>query len=169
MELELKKIISKLKGNVLIIGFENNVFNEISSNKKIINCDTLNEFNKLSTFESGEQKVIYIQQLNKLYKNKSIDYIVVKGSSVNKHLNHFIIDSINLCSENIYIFNEFKNPLYNMYTQFIDGFNNKKIKNFYIYKIEVKNIRINYIKRIFFVIKYNMNKIFDKITSYLTS
>ncbi len=101
----LKKITKKLTGNLLIIGsIDNSVINLILNNLKIIESDWL--VNNKTEGSKGESKLIYLKNMQKTFKKKNIDIIIVNYNDVKKSLKDFIINSKEIANKKIYLFSD---------------------------------------------------------------
>jgi len=102
---ELKKIINKLSGNIIIIGeFNEELEKLVSENKNILTCDHLTNSKGLGIGKKGKSKNINIKKIKRKYKNKKIDYILCNIEDVFKYQKTFIKDSIYIAKKEVYLF-----------------------------------------------------------------
>ena len=109
MKSELKKIISKLRGNVLSIGLDSNLCDELNNNTKINNLDVIDFVSKRVGMKKllkskNESKKINIKKLKKIYKKKGVDYIICNYDIIKKYMRYFIKDSIYMNNNALYLY-----------------------------------------------------------------
>ncbi len=168
MKQEIKKIIPKLKGEVLIVGLDYEEFDElICKNKNINYCDFLNFTNKKK--KSGKDgQVVNIRKLRKKYKSKKFNYIIVDINDIKDYLKYFIKDSIYLGKNKIYVFNNNENVL-KMYKRYDVTIKTKKIKNDNYLDIDVSHATNKIIiDKVYFIFDTLIN-LLDKISDILVS
>lgn len=102
---ELKNIINKLYGNIIIIGkFDEGLEKLVSENKKILSCDHLTNESGNGIGKKGKSKSINIKQLKKKYKKKKHDFILCNIEDIMKYQKTFVKDSIYIAKEKVYLF-----------------------------------------------------------------
>ena len=87
----LKKYLKKINGKIIGIGIkEINLIDIIEKNDAIVECDLLNSISKNDGSDNGKSKKISIKKIKKLYRKKSIDYMIISHFD-NDHVGRFII------------------------------------------------------------------------------
>ncbi|MDD4718874.1 MAG: hypothetical protein PHY00_03540 [Bacilli bacterium] len=164
---ELKKIIPKLKGKILIIGFDYDKLNQaINKNNNITYCDFLNSVsNNKEKATSG--LTLNIRKLKKKYKKKKLDYILVNMDEVNKYINYFIKDSIYICQKKIYVFNNTNPDLIKQYKRYDVDINNKLIDN--LIEIDTTNAKNKILMDKVYFISDTLLNLLNKISDFLVS
>ena len=102
---ELKQIVKKVNGKLLMIGnYSDDVNNFILNNKGILFCEQLtNKNNKFSTSKDrGKSKKVNIKKIRKRYKKNGLDYLFVEEEQIKDFKNTFIKDSIYIVKNKIY-------------------------------------------------------------------
>ncbi|MDD2181269.1 MAG: hypothetical protein PHW32_02745 [Bacilli bacterium] len=165
---ELKKIIPKLKGKILIIGFDYDKLNQaINKNNNITYCDFLNSVsNNKEKATSG--LTLNIRKLKKKYKKKKLDYILVNMDEVNKYINYFIKDSIYICQKKIYVFNNTNPDLIKNYKRYEVSINND-LKNDNLIEIDTTNAFNKILMDKVYFISDTLLNLLNKISDFLVS
>lgn len=168
MKQELKKIISKLKGEVLIVGFNYEEFEGlICNNKNISYCDFLN-FTSKKNIKVKDGQVVNIRKLRKKYKTKKFNYIIVDINDIKDYLKYFIKDSIYLGKNKIYIFNFNENVL-KMYERYDVTIKTKELKSDNYLDIDVSRATNKIIIDKLYFISDTLINLLDKISDILVS
>ncbi len=109
-EKKLYNIIKKLRGNVLIIGVENEqLLDAISKNSNILKCSMLNAIvnnSKKEQKEKGRKKNFQIKKLRKKFHKKKVDNIFCNIKDVYPYLKTFVKDSVYINRGKLYFYGE---------------------------------------------------------------
>lgn len=102
---KLKKIINDLSGSLLIIIDENDkLANLAQNNSKITYLDIMEKKAKSKCFGIGKRKTVNIKKLQKKYKKKSIDYLLVDCLAIKKYMQYFIKNSVYINGKELFLF-----------------------------------------------------------------
>jgi len=175
MKSELKKIINKLSNNVLSIGLDSNLCEELNNNTKINNLDVIN-------FESGKvrkkrllkgkdkSKKINIKKLRKIYKKKGVDYIICNYDIIKKYIRYFIKDSVYINNTTLYFYgNDIKtvNSIVKKYERYNVSIKTKTYSNYFIIEIDNSKSKNHFIKDKLYFIYDTISLISDYIENFL--
>lgn len=148
---ELNKIINQFNGNVLGIGLNEKLIKQLDKNKKIVECNLLDNVTKGKGF--GKSKVIKIKKIKKHFKKKSINFILCNYESISKYLNSFVKNSIYLNDFKIYFYGNYDlEKLIKRYKRYNTKIDVIKEKDFYILEIDCSNAKNNFFKEPFYLI-----------------
>ena len=166
----LKKYLKKINGKIIGIGIkEINLIDIIEKNDAIVECDLLNSISKNDGSDNGKSKKISIKKIKKLYRKKSIDYMIINIDEMKKYLKTFIKDSIYLTTKEIcyFVTKEYEKDViikrYQRYTKKIEVL---ECDDGYIIRIDIENTKNNFFKdKIYYIIDtlYNLSDIIGDI------
>lgn len=174
---KLGDIIKKIEGNVLVIGLDNNLIDKFEKNNKvnlyaIYSNKSTNMFSKGKKKETNKGKNINIKKLRKYINKKSVDYLIYNIDEIKDYYKYIIKDTIYLnnnviyayCSKEIdkdFIINRYKR--YNVEIEYIE------YKNSYLFIIDNKNGKNNFVKDILYFIKDTFYNAAEAIGNLLIS
>lgn len=187
MNEELKKIIKKFSGNVVAIGLDYELTEELEENMNIFDLDTINLTKKKGVVSSKtkdkiiehdekykikrlKSKKINIKKLRRLYKKKKVDYLITNYEVIKKYMRYFIKDSVYINNNKLYLYGrsnkEIKAVLkkYKRYNVLIKPIEKKE---YFIIEIDNTNSKNNKIKDIFYFIYDTFEVITDFIGDFL--
>lgn len=169
MNQEIKKILKKLQGAILVVGLDSNEFMKvIDENKEIVYCDFLNLISDNKKEEGSSGQVLNIRKLRKKYKKNKFDYILVEINDVKDYLKYFVKDSIYLCKKKIYIFNNDCEKLESMYQRYDVDIETKIVKNDRYLIIDVSRASNKLICDIGYFLYDTLVYLVDKLSEVLT-
>lgn len=91
---ELKKELKNIKGNILLVGVEDDILlKKIDKLKNITSTNYIYQVkkkNKSKIKNNTKEKTINLKKLKKYYSKKSLDTIIVNYNTVKKYINYFI-------------------------------------------------------------------------------
>lgn len=169
--IELKNIVNKLSGKIIVIGtFDENLEQLISENKNILSCDHLTNESKKGNGKKGKIKNINIKKIKKKYKIKKHDFILCNVQDIIKYQKTFIKDSIYITKNEVYLFGkkdliEEINEKYKRYTNEIEK---NRLKEGVILKVKT-NFKPSKLKNIYYYIYDTTLNIIDLISDILIS
>lgn len=171
---KIKKIVKSLNGNLIGIGIKDkSILDEINKNDKIVLCDLLNSVSQTSkNTDKKSKKKKYVRNLVKRYKKIDIDYMIIDASEINKILKTFIVDSIKICDNKIYIYSDKKyvlNKIDKRYKRYTKNTKLDKYDNGYILEINIENVKVSFIKSKLYLIIDTFSNISDLIADLLIS
>ena len=176
---KLKGIIKKIKGNVLVIGFDDELLDGFKRNNEV-NLYSISSL-KYSSNGNGSRKskkvdnkgrVINIKKLRKYINKKSADYLFVNFEEVFKYYKYIIKDTIYLSNNLIYIYssnNIDKDFIISRYKRYNVKINTTEYKNGYIITIDNKCGLNYFIKDILYFIKDSLYNTAEFIGNLLVS
>lgn len=168
---ELKSILKKIEGKVVVFGINlNKYIKMLEINDKITFIDILEDISKSKTKIKGKTNTIYINQLRKRYKKHNIDVIICNVDTIENNLINLIKETIYIGKRNIYLFGTKEKVLealkkyqrYNITYEILDF--NEKI----IVKIDNSKAKNNFFKDIYYLIIDKIKKLLNLITDILT-
>lgn len=166
---ELKNVINKLYGNIIIIGkFDDELENLIKENKKILSCDHLtNKFSKGKT-KSGKNKNINIKKIKKKYRKKKHDFMLCNIEDIIKYQKTFIKDSIYITKDEIYLFGKKDNieVIKEKYERYTNCIQKKRLKEGTILKIKTNFLPAK-LKNIYYYMYDSIMYVIDLISDIL--
>lgn len=180
IEKELLKIIKKIDGKVLFIGYDDNKINKaILNNDNITMCDIFSVHKSTKKnkgeFDGKASREIVLRKINKEYKKKYLDYVFCDIEVVKKEINYFIKNSLYLSSNKIYLYGSTDDYSVNTIKERYEKYNldinvNKKDRQ-YIIEITNKN-KYNSLKSNTYLYLYNtvdfINKLIDSTGDVMT-
>lgn len=159
MNSKLKEIMNNLSGNVIVIGLNDEYSKIIYKNNNVLNCDELNYYKRSSKGNASSnesikyKKTINIKKIRKIYKKKSVDYIICNYSDISKFMNTFVKDSVHINKKKLYFFGnvdvDFILKKYKRYNTKINTYN---YKDGIIIEIDNSNAKNNILKEVFYKI-----------------
>ena len=175
MKSELKKIISKLRGNVLSIGLDSNLCDELNNNTKINNLDVIDFVSKRVGMKKllkskNESKKINIKKLKKIYKKKGVDYIICNYDIIKKYMRYFIKDSIYMNNNTLYLYGtdvKIVNDIEKKYKRYNVNIKSKIYSNYFIIEIDNSKSKNYFIKDKLYFIHDTISLISDYIENFL--
>lgn len=160
--MKFNKLLNTFFGEVLSIGI-----NSEKILKKIENNDLVNNFLTLNNSLDGNQTkkklkyLIYIEDLRKKFKYKTIDIVLVDYNAIKPFFISFISDSIYICKEKIYIINLDKDSAEKLSNKFKRYKTINKIYDNNVLEINCKNKYPNYFKDKFYKTVDEINNFFN--------
>ena len=178
----MKKIIDDIhtfKGNVLGICIEDGrILSRIKKNKDIVYHE-LERKKKVSIFSKGKKvsnkkgKSVRIKKFRKLFKKKSIEYVIINLDDIFDYYKYMASNSIYICKKKIYIYgnSDFINAKdvakkFERYTKKVE-----KIQNGteYTVIVDCTDTKFNYFKEKFYIVIDTFYNLGDMISYILTS
>ena len=178
----MKRLLSDIKdfeGNILCISVEDKkIINAINKNNKVSAFELKRE-EKRKIFKSRKRvkmsngKSVKIKKFRKLFKKKSIEYIIIDLNNVFDYYKYMASNSIYTCNTKVYIYGN---------SDYITA--KDVIKKFKRYKVEVESVQIDdkflvivdvskakyhRIKELFYIIIDSFINLGDFISYFLTS
>ena len=156
---ELKKILSEIQGNILMIGnYDGKITDIINENNNILFCDILSNTDDNRLVKNNDvkkQKKVNIRKLKKRYKKNKLDYLIVDEEQIKDYKNIFVKDSIYIASKKIYIIPSDQNVTLRMYRRYskkiniIDCVDGKviEIDHGNGFKTKYAHLNANYVKK----------------------
>lgn len=174
---KLGEIIKKLKGNVLVIGLDNNLIDKFEKNNKvnlysIYSDQSSGIFSKSKKKQTNQGKNINIKRLRKYINKKSVDYLICNYDEIKNYYKYIIKDTIYLNNNTIYIYcsNELdKDFIISRYKRYNVEIDFNQYKNGYLLTIDNKNGKNSFIKDILYFIKDTFYNIAEIIGNLLIS
>lgn len=173
MKNKLKEIIKNLEGKVLVIGFSktSNEIKELEKNKKIdyAHLSDENETNSKGRKKIFGNKTIRIKKMYKDLKKEKFDYVLVDFKVVKKYLDPFIYNSFKLTNNKIYFILD--EDIYNYeelmyrYKRYNASTSSISYKDEYIVTIDLKNMKMNLLKRFI----YRVRDVFYDMLEFIAS
>ena len=175
MKNELKKIINKLENNVLSIGLDSNLCEELNNNIKINNLDVIDFVSKRVGRKNilkrkDKSKKINIKKLKKIYKKKSVDYIICNYDVIKKYIRYFIKDSIYMNNNTLYFYGtdvKIVNDIEKKYKRYNVNIKTKIYSNYFIIEIDNSKSKNHFIKDKLYFIYDTISLISDYIENFL--
>lgn len=159
---ELNVQVKKLKGSVLLIGFDEQdiIVKCLNTNKEVVLFSHLTDDSNRSIFKNKKKKkffgnkTINIKKLYKELKKEKYDYIVCDFKIIKKYLDNFIRNSYKITNKKIYfIVNE---DIYDYeeiekrYSRYNASCVSKGSKEEYLITIDVSEMKMPLIRRILY-------------------
>lgn len=164
-------MIKSLDGRVVAFGFKIDKFKSVlNSNNKILSFDVLNGITKQKGKVKYKDKTINIEKIRKIYKKKSIDYILIDVDIIDKYMIYLIKETIYI-GKKLYLFGNAKKVEYYIkkYKRYNIDVENKNVGNNKISKINIKNAKNNKIKDKIYIIKDKAENIIQLLSDALVS
>lgn len=155
---ELNGLPKKLKGSVLVIGFDDNgkLVNDLKNNNSINNVYTLNNNSKEKKKKNKRKKKfigernIDIKKLKKEFKKQSFDYIICDFDTITPFFRSFVKNSILLASEKVYLYVQGLDYEHEEIRYRYERYGSKVLKkgahDEYLFEINVTKIKISFFK-----------------------
>lgn len=177
----MKRIIDDIntfKGNILCIGVDNDkILSNLKKNKNIglfeLNRGTSNKIFGKRKINDNNGKSIPIKKFRKVFKKKSLDYIIINLNSVYDYQKYIASNVVYLCKKKVYIYGTSdiinssyvarKYKRYNTKIECIDDSNN------YCVIVDCSCAKYNWFKEKFYIIIDSFINLGDMITYFLTS
>ncbi|MCI9233661.1 MAG: hypothetical protein HFH08_03560 [Bacilli bacterium] len=109
-EKKILNIVKRLKGNVLIIGIENEtILKAIEENSNIYKCNLMNAVTNSSKENEGKtkrKKNFQIKKLRKKFHKKKVDNILCNMNDIYPYLKTFVKDSVYINRGKLYFYGE---------------------------------------------------------------
>lgn len=174
---KLGEIIKKIQGNVLVIGLDDNLIDKFEKNNKvnlyaIYSNKSTGIFSKNKKKKTNKGKTINIKKLRKYINKKSVDYLIYNFDEIKEYYKYIIKDTIYLNNNIIYVYcsNEIdKDFLISRYKRYNVEIEYVEYKNGYLFTINNKNGKNNFIKDILYFIKDTFYNIAELIGNLLIS
>ena len=157
---KLEKVLKKLKGSILIIGYDDNdkMVKELRENKDIIQLYTLNNKRSNSVFSKNSKKkrlnkskTISIKKLKKELKKDKFDYILCNFEVILPFFRSFVKNSILVADKNIFMYVSNDDYDYEEISKRYTRYGCEVVKTFVkteaLFEIKTENIKIPFIKK----------------------
>ncbi len=167
------------KGNVVCIGVDDKKLVKIFKNNKHIGLYELTRgvnrklFKRQRRVKLENGKSIRIKKFRKLFKKKSIEYLVINLNTIFDYFKYIVANSIYICNSKIYIYGESEyidakviTKKYKRYKTKIEYFQDK---NKYLVIVDVKEAKYSYFKNMFYIVVDTFHNLGDMISYFLTS
>lgn len=177
----MKKILEDgkdFKGNVLCICVEDNIIQELIKNKKIglyeLSRNTkIKSFLRKKRLKTKTGKSVKIKKFRKLFKKKSIEYVVINLNNVFDFYKYMASNSIYVCKKQIYLYGNSDYITAQDVAKKFERYDTKieKIQDEDNYLVIVKcsNAKYNFFKEKFYLVVDTLYNIGDMISYFLTS
>lgn len=174
---ELENVLTKIKGQILCIGLnDEKLLDIIDENKNIIKCDILNN-NSVSSggdiTKGPKSKTVSINNIKTIFGKKRINGVIVDYKHIEMYLRTFVKDSIYICSGNIILYGELKKEELDKVIELYNRYKIKSIavsdKNNHLITFEINDKKTNKIKDLGYLIKDSIMDAIDIITDLLTA
>lgn len=173
---EIYKISKCVSGNVLAIGVDNKIINNLEQNERILNCNLLDCKIPLTCGNSKKNKKgkkIRIKKIRKVFKKKKVDFIICNINHVKKYLKTFIKDSVYINKDMLYLYEvenkELQEELIKKYKRYNVEIEIINEENSTILKIDNKNSKTNIFKDFIYLIIDNFFAAIDIISDILSN
>ena len=167
MNNELKSIISKLNGNVLGIGLNDELISIIEKNNMITECNLLDSVAK-GCFGKGHGKNIRIKKIRVIFKRKKVDYIICKYETISQYLDTFVKDSVYINKSKLYFYGKVDiDLLKKRYGRYKTDIVAKKFRNGYILEIDNSKAINHFLKDTYYRLVDFKDKLFEVIGDIL--
>jgi|GEM_PF-3294977 len=156
---ELNEIGKKLKGSVLVIGFDDDskIVKDLKNNKNLNIVYTLtnntkgkNKKTKKKKKKLNGERNIDIKKLKKEFKKQTFDYIICAFDTVTPFFRSFIKNSILLAKEKIYLYVEGTDydheQIFYRYERYGAKVFKSGVKEEYLFEIKVNNVKVPFYK-----------------------
>lgn len=173
MQEKLLSKIKEMKGNLLVIGIaDEKIIKAIETNDDITICNFLDSNAGKGIKSKKRGKRVNIKKIRRIFKRKTVDYIICDINVMSKYFRYFIKDSIYLCKkEVIYIGNTSDydlDILISRYKRYKVLTELKKYKEKFLLIISTDQAKNNKIKDIFYFLGDTAIEIGNYITIFLT-
>lgn len=178
----MKNIVSEIdnfKGNVLCIGVsDKKILNSLNKNKKIGVYELTRDiprkiFSRKKRVKTKDGKSVKINKFRKLFKKKSIEYLIIDLNSVFDYHKYIASNSIYVCNKKIYLYGDSEYvkatsvaQKYKRYKTEVECFQDE---NKYLVIVDVKGAKYSFFKEKLYLIIDTFYNLSDMITYFLTS
>ncbi len=174
MKKELLNKVKEVKGNLLVIGVEDNqIIKEIEKNKQITICNSLDSDIVTKNKKKGRSKRVSIKKIRRVFKKKKVDYIICNVGQINKYMRYFIKDSVYIAKKEVILYGNINDydldVLVKRYKRYKVTVEIKTYKKDFILTIDVEKAKNNRLKDMFYFIKDTFSEISDFITEVLVN
>lgn len=178
----MKRLLDDIKifeGNVTLVGVNDNKIKKNLSKNKNINIFELNRpergkiFSKKKKLKSSSGKKVSIKKFRKIFKKKSVEYLIIDLNNVFDYYKYMASNSIYICNKKIYIYGDSDYltakdvaKKFKRYTKNIECI---QIDNEYLVIVDCKNTKYRYFKEKFYLAIDSFLNLGDMISYFLTS
>ena len=178
----MKRLISDIKnfeGNVLCISvYDNKVLNAINKNNKI-NAYELKREEKRKILKGRKRvkmsngKSVKIKKFRKLFKKKSIEYIIIDINNVFDYFKYMAPNSIYTCNTKVYLYGDSEyltaKDVTKKFKRYKVDVESIQIENNFLVIVDVTKAKFCRIKELFYIIIDSFIDLGDFISYFLTS
>jgi len=178
----MKRLLDDIKtftGKVTLIAVNDNKIkkNLVKNNK--IDIFELNRpergklFSKKRKLKSSSGKKVSIKKFRKIFKKKSVDYLVIDLNNVFDYYKYMASNSIYICSKKIYIYGNSDyltaKDVAKKFRRYTKNIESIQIDNDYLVIVDCTNTKYRYFKEKFYLVIDSFLNIGDMISYFLTS
>ena len=167
------------EGNVVCIGVKNTKLLKVFKTNKKIGLYELTRGVKRKLF-SRQRKVkmengksVRIKKFRKLFKKKSIEYLIIDLNSVFDYFKYMVANSIYICNKKIYLYGQSDyidaNTIVKKFKRYKTNVEYFQNKNEYLVIVDVSEAKYSYFKNKFYIIIDTFHNLGDMISYFLTS
>lgn len=171
--------INHLKGNVLCIGVtDKKIMKGLKANKSIGLYELTRQqkksfFNRNKRIKSNNGKSVKIKKFRKIFKKKSIEYLIIDLNSIFDYYKYITSNSIYICNQKIYVYGhsdyvdaKLVAQKFRRYKTVIETFqNNDK----YLVVVDCREAKYSWFKEKYYLVIDFFHNIGDYISYFLTS
>lgn len=178
----MKRILSDIKnfkGNVLCIGVtDKKIMSLLNKNNKIGIYELSREkprrfFGSKKRMKISKGKTVKIKKFRKLFKKKSMEYLIIDLNSIFDHYKFIASNSIYVCCRKIYIYGNSDYISAKMVAKKFERYNTKieriQLDKEYLVIVDCKKAKYSYIKEKIYLIIDTFHNLGDMISYFLTS
>lgn len=178
----MKRLLDDIRtftGNVTLVAVNDNKIKKNLSKNNNINIFELNRpergklFSKGKKLKSSSGKKVNIKKFRKIFKKKSVDYLIIDLNNVFDYYKYMASNSIYICNKKIYIYGNSDYltakdiaKKFKRYTKSIECI---QIDNEYLVIVDCKNTKYRYFKERFYLVIDTFLNLGDMISYFLTS
>ncbi len=170
---------TKMEGNVVCIGVEDKkIMKFLESNKKISLFQLSRPpkrklFSRSKRMKISDDKSVKIKKFRKLFKKKSIEYLIINLNSVYDYYKYMAGNSIYICNTKVYIYgcSDFVNAkaIAKKFKRYCTEVECIQIEEQYLVIIDVQKAKYNWLKNKFYIVIDTLHNLGDYISYFLTS
>ena len=178
----MKRLLEDIKtfeGSVTLVAVNDNKIKRVLSKNNNINIFELNRpergkiLSRKKKLKSSSGKKVNIKKFRKIFKKKSVDYLVIDLNNVFDYYKYMASNSIYICNKKIYIYGNSDyvtakdvGKKFKRYTKNIECI---QIDNDYLVIVDCKGTKYKYFKEKFYLIIDSFLNLGDMISYFLTS
>lgn len=168
----LIKKLKSIKNNLILIGCSDAVIDEANNCNNIKVCYALNNISKISGKyeEKGRIRRINLKKFKRKFK-KNKNTLIVNFDDIVDHYKRFIPISVYITKDIIYLYcnheDEKLSNIVNKYKRYKVEYEEIKLSDGVLYRIDCKNKKINFISSKMYIFKDTLENVFDLIGDYL--
>ncbi len=175
----LIKDIKNFEGNVVCIGVNDNKIMNVLNKNSSINLYELsrqvsrNILSKRKRLKTNNGKSIKIKKFRKIFKKKSVDYLVINMDDIIDYKKFIASNSVYICKNKIYVYGTLEyasistiNRYFKRYSKNIEKI---KVDDEYLFIIDVKDSKYSFVKEKFYIFIDTLYNIGDMVSYFLTS